>query len=133
VAAGSWPPAVLIDECLGTSFAEYFELRGYTVYVVGSRLPAGSPDVSVVAAALAEDAIVVTTDSDFRRMREAATGHKGGLERADRIFFKRCKHSRAMSRIAELIDVIESEYRIAKAANRKFFVQITPNSYTVFR
>ena len=35
--------------------------------------------------------------------------------------------------MVELIDVIESEYRLAKSANRKFFIQVTAESFTVFR
>lgn len=133
VGSGAPPLAVLVDECLGKSFAEVLSKRGYTVYVAGEALPGGSPDTSVVAAALTKDAIVITTDADFRKMRESASGHRRRLERADRIFFKKCKHSRARQRIVDLIDVVEAEYQIAKAARRKFFMHITPNSYTVFR
>jgi hypothetical protein len=128
-------PAVLIDENLPASFAEFFMNRGYTVFVVGADLPAGSPDTSVLAAALAERAVVITADSDFRYMKEsaAAEGSRQGLERADRIFFKRCSHVEALHRITELIDTIETEYRIAKASDRRFVIHIARNSFTVFR
>ena len=130
--AHSLPP-LLIDECLPKSIAAYFQGRGYSVTIVGQALPAGAPDVSVVAAALDQGAIVVTHDSDFRQMRASASGAGGRLQRADRIYFKTCSHAQALARIAQLIDVIETEYRIAKAGNGKFFIQITVNSYTVFR
>jgi predicted nuclease of predicted toxin-antitoxin system len=103
------------------------------VYVVGELLPAGSPDASVVAAALDKNAIVVTTDSDFRKMKRTAQGSAGRLERADRIYLKRCPHNIARRRITELIDTIEAEYVLAKVSDRKFFIQITAESYTVFR
>ncbi|MGH2615409.1 MAG: DUF5615 family PIN-like protein [Thermomicrobiales bacterium] len=126
-------PPLLIDECLPQSIADFFQARGYSVLVVGQALPAGAPDVSVVAAALDRGAIVVTHDSDFRNMRASVTGTGGRLQRADRIYFKKCSHAQALARLAQLIDVIETEYRIAKATNSKFFIQITANLYTVFR
>jgi hypothetical protein len=132
VGAHSLPPP-LIDECLPNSIAAFFRGRGYSVTVVGQALPAGAPDVSVVAAALDQGAIVVTHDSDFRQMRSSASGAGGRLQRADRIYFKKCSHARALARVAQPIDVIETEYRIAKANNGKFLIQITANSYTVFR
>ncbi len=100
---------------------------------MGQALPAGAPDVSVVAAALNQGAIVVTHDSEFRQMKASASGTGGRLQRADRIYFKNCNHAQALARLAQLIDVIEAEYRIVKANNSKFFIQITANSYTVFR
>lgn len=128
-------PAVLIDENLPASFAAFFVRRGYVVFVVGADLPAGSPDTSVLAAALAQKAVVITADSDFRYMKEtaAAEGSRKGLERADRIFFKRCSHVEALSRIVALIDTIESEYRLAKANDRRFVIHIARDSFTVFR
>lgn len=130
--AQSLPP-LLIDECLPQSIAAFFQARGYSVLVVGQALPAGTPDASVVAAALDQGAIVVTHDSDFRQMKASASGAGGRLQRADRIYFKKCSHAQALARVARLINVIEAEYRIAKANNSKFFIQITANSYTVFR
>lgn len=126
-------PSVLIDECLPRSLGEVFAAAGYEVHVVGALLPGGSPDVSVVAAALDVGAIVVTTDSDFRRMKASAEGQGGRLERADRVYFKRCSHVEARARVAELMDVIDREYRLAKQNGRKFFIQITRESYTVYR
>lgn len=126
-------PAVLIDECLPKSFRDYFLGLGWRVFAVGELLPAGSPDASVVAAALNVGAVVVTTDADFRQLKAAATGNKGRLEAADRIFFKSCTHPVARERIAELIDVVEAEYRLARSRGQKFSMHITPNSFTIHR
>lgn len=115
------------------SLGEYFAAQGYQVYAVGELLPAGSPDASVVAAALDVGAIIVTMDSDFRSLRANNQGYGGRLERSDRIFFKKCSHAEALGRIQELIDTINAEYQYAKAANRKFFMQITRDTFTVWR
>lgn len=127
--------SVLIDENLGASIAELFRARGYRAYQVGEVLPRRSPDISVTAAALDRGAVVVTMDRHFRRWKEAAAAEqqRGKLESADRILFKRCTHAEAPGRIAALIEVIEAEYRMAKRANQKFMIHITPHSYTVFR
>jgi hypothetical protein len=75
----------------------------------------------------------VTTDADFRRFKESLKGTGGRLERADRIYFKRCSHAEVLGRIEELIETIEFEYRAAKESDRKFFMQITRDTFTVFR
>lgn len=115
------------------TFVEFFVVRGYTVHNVGRSLPAGSPDVSVAAAALAQGAIVVTLDSDLRNLKASVEGARGQLQKADRIYFKGCTHVQALERIVELIDTIESEYKIAKSQNRKFFFQITAETFMVRR
>lgn len=86
----------LIDECLPQAFGDFLAARGWTVYVVGKLVPFGTPDRSVVAAALDANAVVVTSDSDFRQLRRSAHGHAGRLEAADRIFFKKCTHPVAL-------------------------------------
>jgi hypothetical protein len=106
--------------------------RGYTVHVVGESLPAGSSDANVIAAALRLDAIVVTTDAHFRHMKEGAAGSRQRLQSADRIYFT-CDHDLALQRITELIDVVERDYPLLKAAGRKFFMRITAEGYTVSR
>lgn len=126
-------PSVLIDECMPRSFGEFFTSIGWTVYGVGELLPSGSPDASVVAAALDVGAIVVTTDSDYRELKKLAIGHVGRLEASDRIWFKKCSHVKARYRLEELIDVVQREYLLAKAVNRRFTIHITPESFTVFR
>lgn len=126
-------PTVLIDENMPASFGAFFASRGYRVLSVGSSLPARSPDASVAAAALAEGAIVVTLDSDFRNLKNAPEGIRGRLQKADRIYFKGCSHPEALTRVMELIDTIEAEYRLAKAANRKFFLQVTKETFMVLR
>jgi predicted nuclease of predicted toxin-antitoxin system len=77
----------LIDECLPSSFADFFVSRGYDVHVVGKTLPSGSPDANIVAAAFDLGAIVVTTDAHFRPLKASAPGYGGKIDRADRIFF----------------------------------------------
>lgn len=133
--AEPWLPPVLIDENLGATIVEFFRSRGYVVFKVGEVLPRGSPDVSVTAAALDQGAIVVTMDTDFKYWREAAAAEhqRKRLESADRILFRKCRYVQAPLRVAQLIDIIESEYRLAKAANRKFMIHITEHSFTVFR
>jgi hypothetical protein len=126
-------PSIVIDENMPASFVEFFAARGYAVIRVGTSLPAGSPDVSVAAAALAEGAIVVTLDSDFRNLKRAPEGIRGRLQRADRIYFRGCTHVQALARIASLIDTIEAEYKLAKAGNRRFYFQINTETFTVRR
>jgi len=126
-------PPILIDENMPASFAKFFEGRGYTVIRVGNALPAGSPDVSVAAAALARGAVLVTLDSDFRRLKKTPEGIRGRLQKADRIYIRGCSHVQALTRIEVLIETIEAEYKLVKAKDKKFFFQINAETYTVNR
>ena len=87
-ATGDVPFAILIGECHPRAIGDVFAARGWTVFVVGQMAPFGTPDQSVIAAALDVNAVVVTSDSDFRQLRRSVHGHAGRLEAADRIFFK---------------------------------------------
>lgn len=110
-----------------------FAQRGWATFVVGEYLPAGSTDQGVIKSALDAGVVVVTSDADFRQLRNAAYGSIGRLEAADRIFFKKCTHLVALERLTALIDVVEAEYALARQMGRKFSMHITPQSFTIHR
>jgi hypothetical protein len=124
---------VFIDECLPlASFRRFFEARGHVVYGVGQGFPSGSPDRSVLAAAEAYGAVVVTSDRDRRALLRQVAGHRGRFRRASRILFT-CDHSVALRRLEDLIDDIEREYELASRAGRQLIMRITEGIYTVER
>lgn len=129
------PFRVLIDECFGQTIAQFFEDLDFDVSRVGTKLPSGAPDVTVAAAALAEGAVVVTHDSDFRIRPDGGAnihGIRTPMERAPRIYFK-CPHPEVRRRLEELIDDIENEYQIAQRRNIRFTMHIAIDKFTVFR
>ena len=125
---------LFIDECLPlTSFRAVFEERGHTVYGVGAAFPSGSPDQSVLAAADAQGAVVVTSDKDWRQLvRQVGEGGRGRFRRAGRILFN-CDHSIALRRLQALIEDIEREYELARRSDRQLIMRITAGNYTVDR
>lgn len=124
-------PTVIIDECLPAHrFRTFFEGRGYTVLTVGEAFPSGSPDAAVLALAVSREAVVISTDQDWRKLIGSAAGHRGKVRRAGRILFN-CHHHRAFPRLEMLIDDIEREYDAAIAAGRTLLIRITESTFTV--
>ena len=124
-------PPVLIDECLPVpEIQALFVARGYEVLTVGEYLPSGATDPEVLAGAAEIGAIIVTHDTDFRRLIAKAPGHQSKLRKTGRIVF-RCDHSKVPARLMQLIDDIEREYQQALLAGRNFLVIITADRFTV--
>jgi predicted nuclease of predicted toxin-antitoxin system len=125
---------LFIDECLPlTSFRTFLQGRGHLVFGVGEAFPSGSPDQSVLAAADARGAVVVTSDRDWRQLlRQVREGERGRFKRAGRILFN-CDHSVALRRLEALIEDIEREYELATRSGRQLIMRITEGSYTVER
>lgn len=108
----------------------FFSARGYTVLTVGEAFPSGSPDASVLALAVDRQAIVVSTDQDWRRIVSSVSRHRGKVRRAGRILFN-CRHERAFPRLEKLIGDIEREYEAAAREGRTLLVRITKSTFTV--
>lgn len=100
------------------------------VLTVGEAFPSGAPDVAILALAIDREAIVVSTDKDWRKLVASVPGHGGTLRRASRILFN-CSHDRAIARLEALIGDIEREYEEAKSAGRALMVRITESTFTV--
>ncbi|MDP9439035.1 MAG: DUF5615 family PIN-like protein, partial [Actinomycetota bacterium] len=122
---------IFVDECLPLrQFRTFFENRGYIVYGVGEGFPRGAPDQAVLAAADAQAAIVVSSDTDWRKLlTTVGEGQQGRYKRAHRILFN-CDHAIAINRLEALFDDVEREYATAIASGRRLIMRITTSAFT---
>ncbi len=128
-------PIIFVDECLPLrQFRTFFQGRGYVVYGVGEGFPSGAPDQAVLAAADAHAAIVVSSDTDWRKLLTTVgqAQQQGRYKRAHRILFN-CDHAVAIKRLEALIDDVEREYVTAIAKKRQLIMRITGSTFTVER
>lgn len=124
---------VFIDECLPASFRGVFEERGHDVRGVGDGFPSSSPDESILAAANAMGAVVVTTDNDWKVLIRQVNGkERTRFGNAGRVLFN-CPHHVALLRLRELIDDIEREYEIAQRKGTRLIMRITGGNFRVER
>lgn len=120
--------ALLIDENVPTSVAEFFASRGHDVKYVRDLFPAGTPDPVIAALGDKMSAVVVTWDRDFDAIvRRVPAGNRAKFRRLGRITFS-CNEVQGRELAEEWIDYIEFHYvrAIAKPDGR-MIVQVQPS------
>jgi predicted nuclease of predicted toxin-antitoxin system len=102
---------LLVDENVQDSVAEFLRSRGHEVYLVREVLAPGTPDSALSKLGESLELIVVTWDRDLRALaKRAPRGERQKYRRLGRISL-RCSQARALSRIQQVIESIEFEYR----------------------
>ncbi|MBX6341300.1 MAG: DUF5615 family PIN-like protein [Thermomicrobiaceae bacterium] len=125
------PIPFLIDENVPASVGDFLRQRGHHVLAVGESLPKGSPDHLLTVTAEREGLVIVTFDRDFRRLiKTFPEGSRGKWRRAGRISLA-CREPEALSRIQELIDVIEFSYARALERRGRLIMRISQTSYDI--
>jgi hypothetical protein len=125
------PIVFLVDENAPRDIVTFLESRGHEVHYVGETFVKGSPDLLLLSAAEVNGYVIITFDKDFKQLiRQLPVGVRRRTERmAGRISFS-CKETVAISRIQELIGIIEAHYDFAVEQNKRFVVQMSETSIT---
>lgn len=125
---------LLVDENVPQSVADFFRARGHDVRLVRDLFPSGTPDPIIAKLGDELAAIVVTWDTDFRRLAaRVPAGQRQRFRRLGRITF-RCSESRGRTRAEDLIEWIEFEYeQVQKKRDKRLIVEITETSFRVLR
>ncbi|CAN5586667.1 hypothetical protein BH23CHL2_BH23CHL2_11180 [soil metagenome] len=122
----------LIDENAPRSIGAYLESRGHEVFYVGEHFTKSTPDRVLLAAAMAEGLVVVTFDKDFRQLvKQLPVGTRGPFRRQAGRISLRITETKALSRIQDLVDVIELNYQLATSRQQRFIIQISETSYKI--
>jgi len=123
--------ALLIDENVPDSVAEFFRLRGHEVIFVRDILPRGTPDPIVALLGNELNAVVVTWNhKDFKLL--ASRIPEGGRQRFRSLglITFRCSEARGRQRLEALIDWVEFEYAQAqKSPDKRMMLQIGESFY----
>src|SRR5260221_8485830 len=95
------------DQNVPDSVGRFLETSGYEVVRLRDRIPTESPDALVAAVAEANNAILVTFDSDFKALASRIGIGRRRFTRLSLIRFEKCRESKAAERIAASLSLIE--------------------------
>jgi len=125
---------LLVDENVQDSIAEFFRSCGHEVFLVRDVLAPGALDTSLSRLGDLMELIVVTWDRDLKTLaKRAPRGERQKYRRLGRISL-RCNQARALSRIQQVVESIEFEYRqTLKQRDLRLFIEITESTFVVVR
>lgn len=115
------------------SVGRFLEASGHNVIYLEQAVDRGSSDQIVVAAAQANDSILVALDGD---MREIARRNGVSNSRYKNLSLVKlsCNETQAANRLKQFLPLIESEWLLAEEKlARKLFVDISDSRITIFR
>ena len=123
-----------VDQCFPESVSKTLEKLGHEVIRLREKTAPDSPDTLVAAVSEANDAILVTMDSDFKAIaRRAGIGHRR-YRRLSLIRFEKCREARAAERIEAAMSLIEHEWKVGSGSrDRRMFVVITAETIRTHR
>ena len=111
---------------------ESSRLRGR--FACGNKSAPNSPDNLVAAIAQANDAVLITMDSDFKSLASRTGIGQRGFRQLSLIRFERCRESHAAVRLERALSLIEHEWLKGNGPNdRRMFVVITEQTIRTHR
>jgi hypothetical protein len=118
---------LLVDVNVDARVGAYFTSRGHQVAYVRDLLGSASIDEAIAFTSVRHGLIVVTHDRDFRRFsRPLPAGSRRRVRTGGGRILLLVPESEAVSRIAELIDVIEFFHERCQERGSRTLVEITP-------
>ena len=123
-----------IDQCVPESVAKSLEKHNHEAIRLRKKIAPNSPDPLVAAVSEANDAVLVTMDSDFRKLASRAGVGQRRFRKLSLLRFEKCRESKAAQRLEAAISLIEHEWKIAKSAkDQRMFVVITSETIRTHR
>lgn len=116
------------DHNIPESVCRTLEKAGYETIRLREKTAPDSPDMLVAAVAEANNAILVTMDSDFKAIAgRIGIGHRR-FRNLSLLRFEKCRESQAAGRLFKALSLIKHEWAVGNGnADRRMFVVITGN------
>ncbi|MFT0862296.1 DUF5615 family PIN-like protein [Ancylobacter sp. G4_0304] len=123
-----------IDHCVPESVAKALEKAGREVIRLRTKTAPDSPDTLVAAVAEANNAILVTMDSDFKAIASRTGIGQQRYRRLSLVRFQKCRESHAAHRLISALSLIDHEWEwSAGKKDRRIFVVISSESIRTHR
>ena len=125
-----------MDQCVPESVARTLEQHNHDVIRLRERIAPDSPDTLVAAVSESNDAILVTMDADFKTLASRAGIGRTRFRRLSLLRFEKCRESRAASRLAQAMSLIEHEWDVGsrrESGDRRMFVVVTDSTIRTHR
>jgi predicted nuclease of predicted toxin-antitoxin system len=118
-----------IDHCVPDSVGRVFGDAGHEAILLRERIAADSPDPLVAAVSEMHGAVLVSLDSDFRRLApRVPIGQRQRFRKLSRIGL-RCKAPQCAQRIRVCLSLIEHEWAVAQLSGDKRMILDIGASY----
>jgi predicted nuclease of predicted toxin-antitoxin system len=131
------PPAMrfFTDQNVPDAVNRFLISKEYHVIALRQQIPTDSPDSLVAAVAEANNAILVTFDSDFKAIASRYGIGQKRFTKLSLIRFEKCRESQAAWRFEEALSLIDHEWSHGhlQNLNRRLFVVITSQTIRTHR
>lgn len=124
---------VFVDQCVPDSAGHAFLDAGHEVQFLRERLATSSDDLLVAAVALANEAILLSLDRDFKKIATRLQFSQRKLRTLSLIKLS-CRESQAKSRLALGMSLIEHEYDVMLATpGARLFIEVQKDCIRTYR
>jgi hypothetical protein len=118
-----------VDHCVPDSVGEILRDKGHDVILLRRRIAPDSPDPLVAAVSEMYGAVLVSLDSDFKRLApRIPKGQRQRFRKLSRIAL-RCKAPRCAPRMQACLSLVEHEWIIAQHSSDKRMIVDIGESY----
>lgn len=122
-----------LDNCVPDSVGRVLERADHEVVFQRDVIPADSPDLLVALASVENDAVLVSSDRDFKAIASRFGVSQRRLRRLSRIHL-RCAEPKAAERMKAALSFIEFEWAVAQSsADERMFIEIQTNALKTVR
>ena len=125
---------LFIDHCVPESVPKALESAGLEVIRLREKTAPDSPDTLVAAVSEANNAVLVTMDSDFKSIASRTGIGQRRYKRLSLIRFEKCRESQAAGRIIAALSLIQHEWEFGNGLkDRRMFIVISSESIRTHR
>jgi hypothetical protein len=122
-----------LDNCVPDPVGHFLRSKGHEVIFQREAIARDANDKLVALAAAENDAILITSDKDFRAIASRFQVSNKRLKKLSRIQF-RCDETKHVARLALGWSLIEHEWNVAQAAaDQRLFIEIMDNGFKTIR
>lgn len=122
------------DQNVPESVAKILEAAGHEVQRLRERIATNAPDTLVAAISEANEAILVTMDSDFKSIASRVGVGRSRFRKLSLVRFEKCRESRAAERLQVALSLIEHEWAVGNGTkDRRMFVVICTDVIRTYR
>ena len=122
------------DHNLPESVCKMLESFGYETIRLRRKTASDAPDMLVAAVAEANEAILVTMDSDFKSIAARTGIGQRRFRKLSLLRFEKCRESQAAGRLKTAMSLIEHEWEVGNGnSDRRMFVVVTGQAIRTHR
>ena len=122
-----------LDNCVPDPVGHFLMSKGHEVIFQRDSISRDAADKLVALAAVENDAILVSSDKDFRAIASRFHISHGRLRKLSRIQF-RCAEPKHVGRLEAGLPLIEFEWKLCQiASDARMFIDIMDNAFRIIR